>query len=95
MENLLFLGVPILKHIRVYTKKYVAIRRAFPFKNKKISIFRDGVGSHNAIGVRGCMGITKILKFYVEVFDVMGKVLSGELSRAGTGLVFHCSLLML
>ena len=35
-------------------------------------------------GIR--VGVSKILKFYVKVFYVMGKALSGKLSFAQTGL---------
>ena len=38
----------------------------------------------------GGSGISEIFKFYIKVFYVMGKVLSGELSCMGTGLVFTC-----
>ena len=32
------------------------------------------------VGVGGGVGVSKMLKFYVKVFYVMGKALSGELS---------------
>ena len=38
-------------------------------------------------GVRVGVGISKMLKFYVGFFYVMGKAMSGELSCMGTGLV--------
>ena len=37
--------------------------------------------------VGGSVGVSKMLKFYVKVFYVMGKAQSGELSCTGTGLV--------
>ena len=35
----------------------------------------------------GSVGVDRMLKFYVKVFIVMGKALSGELSCMQTGLV--------
>ena len=43
-------------------------------------------------GVRGGVGVSKMLKFYLK-FYVMGKVPSGELSCTWTGLVVTSSLL--
>ena len=39
------------------------------------------------VSVVGGGGVSKMLKFYVKVFYVMGKVLSGKLSCPVTGLV--------
>ena len=39
-----------------------------------------GVGFGVDVGVGGGVGVSKMLKFYVKVFYVMGKALSGELS---------------
>ena len=45
------------------------------------------VGGGGSIDVGNANGISKMLKFYVEVFYVMGKALSGKLSCTQTGLV--------
>ena len=47
--------------------------------------------SHFDVGV----GWHHILNIYIQVFYVMGKALSGELSCMGTGLVLHPFLVLL
>ena len=69
MENLFFLGVPILEHITVPDSYCITPN--------------VGVGVSVGFGI----GVSKTLKFYAKVFYVMGRELSGELSRTWTGLV--------
>ena len=38
-----------------------------------------GVGVGVGVSVGGGVGVSKMLKFYIKVFYVMGKALSGEL----------------
>ena len=47
-------------------------------KSRKSYCTTPGVGID--VGVGGCIRVSKMLKFYVKVFYVMGKALSGELS---------------
>ena len=49
-------------------------------KSRKSYYTTPGVGVGVGVGIGGSGGISKMLKFYVKVFYVMGKVLSGELS---------------
>ena len=47
-------------------------------KSRKSYCTTTGVGV--GVGVRGGGGVSKCLSFYVKLFYVMGKALSGELS---------------
>ena len=49
-----------------------------------------GVGVGINVGVSGVVGVSKMLKFYVKVFYVMGKALSGELSCPCDRSCFSC-----
>ena len=49
-------------------------------------VLPPGVGV--GVGVGGGVGVSKMLKFYVKVFYVMGKALSGELSCPRDRLCF-------
>ena len=61
------------------------------YKIQKSYCTTPGVGV--GVGIDGSVGVDKMLKFYVKVFYVMGKALSGELSCTRTGLscfsIFH------
>ena len=83
------LGVPILKHFRVaccrmYRKCYCTTPGIGIGSSVSISV---SVGSGSGVGV------DNMLKFYLTVFYVMGKALSGELSCLWTDLCFFPTII--
>ena len=72
-------------HTFFFWQKMVSLARLDEVQEELL--YYPGVG----IGVGGGVGISKMLKFYVKVFYVIGKALSGELSCPCDRSCFMCN----
>ena len=62
--------------------------RLKPIFSLLVQMYRKSCCTTPGISIgAGSIGMDRMLKFYVKVFIVMGKALSGELSCMQTGLV--------